>query len=135
MFNTKDRDSREGGLQEGSPEGSSQDERLFSLRRVRNLVFGTVIVVIGGLVAVNVFMYLQYGGTMFDRYFENKQPKSPMAGKLAFDKGTKYYIGIIRGEGHSKRQGNVYYIEQAGGTLIEVAVVNVEVREPEKIEK
>ena len=135
MFNTKDRDSREGGLQEGSPEGSSQDERLFSLRRVRNLVIGTVVVVIGSLVAVNVFMYLQYGGTMFDRYFEKKEPKSPMAGKLAFDKGTKYYIGIIRGEGHSQRQGNVYYIEQAGGTLIEVAVVNVEVREPEKIEK
>jgi hypothetical protein len=135
MFNTKDRDAREGSLQEGSPEGSSQGERLFSLRRVRNLVIGTVVVVIGGLVAVNVFMYLQYGGTMFDRYFEKKQPKSPMAGKLAFDKGTKYYIGIIRGEGRSQRQGNVYYIEQAGGTLIEVARANVEVREPEKIEK
>jgi hypothetical protein len=122
-------------LQEGSPEGSSQDERLFSLRRVRNLVIGTVVAVVGGLVAVNVFMYLQYGGTMFDRYFKKTEPKSQMAGKLAFDKGTKYYIGIIRGEGRSQRQGNVYYIEQAGGTLIEVAGVNVEVREPEKIEK
>lgn len=126
MFNTDGRDS---------PEGSSYDERLFSWRRIRNLVIGTVVVVVGGLVAVNLFTYLQYGGTMFDRYFEKKEQKSPMAGKLAFDKGTKYYIGIIRGEGRSQRQGNVYYIEQAGGTLIEVAKVNVEVREPEKIDK
>lgn len=72
---------------------------------------------------------------MFDRYFQKKEPKSPMAGKLAFDKGTKYYIGIIRAEGHSQRQGNVYYIEQAGGTMIEVARVNVEVRDPEKSDK
>ena len=126
MFNTDDR---------GSPGGSSYDERLFSWRRIRNLFVGAVIIVIGGLVAVNLFTYLQYGGTMFDRYFEKKEQKSPMAGKLAFDKGTKYYIGIIRGEGRSQRQGNVYYIEQAGGTLIEVAKVNVEVREPEKIDK
>lgn len=121
MFNADERDS--------------SDERLFSWRRIRNLLVGVVIVVIGGLVAVNVFTYLQYGGTMFDRYFEKKEPKSPMAGKLAFDKGTKYYIGIIRGEGRSQRQGNVYYIEQAGGTLIEVAKVNIEVRDPEKLEK
>lgn len=121
MFNTDGRDS--------------YNERLFSWRRIRNLVIGTVVVVVGGLVAVNLFTYLQYGGTMFDRYFEKKEQKSPMAGKLAFDKGTKYYIGIIRGEGRSQRQGNVYYIEQAGGTLIEVAKVNVEVREPEKIDK
>lgn len=126
MFNTDDRGSREGNI---------DDERLFSGRRIRNLVFGVVIVVIGGLVAVNAFMYLQYGGTMFDRYFQKKEPKSPMAGKLAFDKGTKYYIGIIRAEGHSQRQGNVYYIEQAGGTMIEVARVNVEVRDPEKSDK
>jgi len=131
MFHTDDCSSRE-----GSPkERDSYEERLFSGRRIRNLIFGTVIMVIGGLAAVNVFMYLQYGGTMFDRYFEKKEPKSPMAGKLAFDKGTKYYIGIIRGEGRSQRQGNVYYIEQAGGSMIEVAKVNVEVREPEKTDK
>lgn len=131
MFNTDDR-----GAPGSSPqERSSNDERLFSGRRIRNLIVGTLIAVIGGLVAVNVFMYLQYGGTMFDRYFEKKEPKSPMAGKLAFDKGTKYYIGIIRAEGRSQRQGNVYYIEQAGGTMIEVARVNVEVRDPEKSDK
>jgi hypothetical protein len=111
------------------------NERLFSWRRIRNLLVGVVVVVIGGLVAVNLFTYFQYGGTMFDRYFEKKEQKSAMAGKLAFDKGTKYYIGIIRGEGKSQRQGNVYYIEQAGGTLIEVAKTNVEVRDPEKLQK
>ena len=131
MFNTDDRGSPQGSPQERS----SYDERLFSGRRVRNLIFGTLIAVVGGLVAVNVFMYLQYGGTMFDRYFAKKEPKSPMSGKLAFDKGTKYYIGIIRAEGRSQRQGNVYYIEQAGGMMIEVAKVNVEVRDPEKSDK
>ncbi|HXU38331.1 MAG TPA: hypothetical protein VN937_18390 [Blastocatellia bacterium] len=131
MFNTDDRGSPQGRPQERG----SYDERLFSGRRVRNLIFGTLIAVVGGLVAVNVFMYLQYGGTMFDRYFARKEPKSPMAGKLAFDKGTKYYIGIIRAEGRSQRQGNVYYIEQAGGMMIEVAKVNVEVRDPEKSDK
>ncbi len=131
MFHTDDRSSREGSPQERD----SYDERLFSARRIRNLLLGAALVVIVGLVAVNVFMYLQYGGTMFDRYFEKKEPKSPMAGKLAFDKGTKYYIGIIRAEGRSQRQGNVYYIEQAGGSMIEVAKVNVEVREPEKTDK
>jgi len=113
-------------------DGAVKDERLFSFRRVRRLLVGVVVFAVLGLLAVNGFMYLQYGGTMFDRYFEKKEQKSPMAGKLAFDKGTKYYIGIIRGEGHSQRQGNVYYIEQAGGTLIEVAKTNVEVRDPEK---
>ena len=131
MFNTDDRSSTGGS----SPEGSSYDERLFSGHRIRNLLVGAAIVVIGGLLAVNAFMYLQYGGTMFDRYFAKKEPKSPMAGKLAFDKGTKYYIGIIRAEGRSQRQGNVYYIEQAGGSMIEVAKVNVEVRDPEKSDK
>lgn len=131
MFNTGDRGSPDGSPQERG----SYEERLFSGRRIRNLIVGTLIAVIGGLVAVNVFMYLQYGGTMFDRYFEKKEPKSPMAGKLAFDKGTKYYIGIIRAEGRSQRQGNVYYIEQAGGSMIEVAKVNVEVRDPQKSDK
>ena len=115
-----------------SDDAAVKDERLFSFRRIRRLLIGAVLFAIGGLLAVNAFMYLQYGGTMFDRYFEKKEQTSPMAGKLAFDKGTKYYIGIVRGEGHSQRQGDVYYIEQAGGTLIEVAKTNVEVRDPDK---
>ena len=88
-----------------------------------------------GLVAVNTFMYLQYGGTMFDRFFQKKEAKSPAAGKLAFSKGTGYYIGIIRSEAHSSKQGDVYYIEQPGGSLIEVAKVNVEVRDATKSDK
>ena len=111
------------------------DERLFSWRRIRTLIVGTVVALVAGLVAVNLFTYFRYGGTLFDQYFDKKEKKSPMVGKLAFDSGTKYYIGIIRGEGHSARLGDVYYIEQAGGSLIEVSRKNVEVREPGMIEK
>lgn len=109
---------------------STGDERLFSWRRIRTLIIGTVLALVAGLVAVNTFTYFQYGGTMFDRYFEKEEKKSPMAGKLAFDKGTKHYIGIIRKEGYTSRRGNVYYIEQAGGTMIDVSKENVEVRDP-----
>jgi hypothetical protein len=116
-------------------ENDSADERLFSWRRIRTVVIGTVLAALLGLVLVNAFTYLQYGGTMFDRYFEKKKKRSPMAGKLGFDKGTKYYIGIIRDEGHTSRLGNVYIIEQAGGSLIDVSKDNVEVRDPDKIDK
>ena len=116
-------------------EDGSGEERLFSWQRIRTLIVGTVIAAGVGLVLVNSYMYVQYGGTMFDRFFEKNEKKSPVAGKLAFDKGTKYYIGIIRGEGHTSRRGNVYYIEQAGGSMIEVSKENVEVRDPEKIDK
>ena len=109
-------------------------ERVFSLRRLRTLIIGILIAVVLGFLAVNLFTYLQYGGTFFDRYFEKKE-KSAVAGKLAFDKGTKYYIGVIRGEGRSRKLGNVYYIEQAGGTFVEVSKANVEVRNPEKADK
>lgn len=117
------------------PEDGTDDERLLSPRRLRKLLLGTAAAVVLGLVLVNSYTYLQYGGTMFDRFFENKENKSAMAGKLAFDKGTKYYIGVIRGEGRSPRRGPVYYVEQAGGSLIEVSKENVEVREPDKPDK
>jgi len=116
-------------------EEGSGAERLFSWRRIRTVILGTAIAAIAGLVLVNAFTYLQYGGTMFDRYFEKKAKKSPMAGKLAFDKGTKFYIGVIRSEGHTSKRGNVYLIEQAGGTMLEVSKENVEVREPDKPDK
>jgi hypothetical protein len=109
-------------------------ERLFSRRRIRNLIIGIAIAGVLGFVAVNLFTYFQYGGTFFDRYFEKKE-KSAVAGKLAFDKGTKYYIGVIRGEGRSAKLGNVYYIEQAGGNWVEVSRENVEMRDPEKVDK
>jgi hypothetical protein len=117
------------------PRDDEEGERTFSWRRIRHLIIGTLLALVVGLVAVNLFTYFQYGGTLFDRYFEKKEKKSPMAGKLAFDKGTKYYIGVIRGEGHTSRRGNVYYIEQAGGNMVEVSKENVEVREPEKTDK
>lgn len=114
---------------------SPDDDRAFSWRRMRTVLVGSVIALIAGLVLVNLFTYFQYGGTMFDRFFAKKEKASAAAGKLAFDKGTKYYIGIIRGEGRSSRLGNVYYIEQAGGTMIELSKTNVEVRDPEKTDK
>ena len=67
---------------------------------------------------------------MFDRFVSKKETKSPGAGKLAFDKGTKYYIGVIRREGHTARLGDIYYVEQVGGGMIEVSKANVEVRDP-----
>jgi|SRR5215471_197200 len=109
-------------------------ERVFSLRRIRNLIIGVAIAGVLGFLAVNLFTYFQYGGTFFDRYFEKKE-QSAVAGKLAFDKNTKFYIGVIRGEGRSSKLGNVYYIEQAGGNWVEVSRENVEVRDPGKIEK
>jgi hypothetical protein len=117
------------------PKNTSDNVPLFSRRRIATLTIGTVVAIVLGLVAVNTFMYFQYGGTMFDRFLQKKEAKSPAAGKLAFSKGTGYYIGVIRSEGHSSRQGDVYYIEQPGGSLIEVAKANVEVRDALKPDK
>jgi hypothetical protein len=44
-------------------------------------------------------------------------------------------VGIIRDEGTSPRKGKVYYIEQAGGSMIEVSKDLIVVREPEKSAK
>jgi len=111
-------------------EEETREASLFSLRRIRTLIVGAVCAAILGLLLVNAFMYLQYGGTMFDRFFVKEETKSPAAGKLAFDKGTKYYIGIIKREGHTARLGDVYYVEQVGGGVIEISKANVEVRDP-----
>jgi hypothetical protein len=113
----------------------SDEERLFSWRRIRTMMIGAFLAGVAGLILVNAYIYFQYGETMFDRYFEKKEKRSPMAGKLAFDKATKYYIGVIRDEGHSSRRGNIYYVEQAGGSMIEVSRENVEVRDPELTDK
>ena len=117
-----------------SLDNKQEVERPFSARRIRTLIIGIVIAVVAGFVAVNLFTYFQYGGTFFDRYFEKKD-RSAVAGKLAFDRNTKYYIGVIRGEGKSAKRGNVYYIEQAGGNWVEVARENVEIRDPDKVDK
>ena len=101
-------------------------------QRIKVPVIGSLLALALGFVLVNVFTYVQYGGTLFDSMLGREEKVSPDVGKFAYDKGTKYYIGIIKGEGNSPRRGKVYYIEQAGGVLIEVAKDRVEVREPER---
>jgi hypothetical protein len=105
-------------------------ERLFSWRRVRRLLVGSAVVVLAGAMLISLVTYYRYGGTPFDNLLGRKKEENPDKGKLAFDKGTKFYIGIIKGEGYSQRRGKVYYIEQAGGGVIEIAKERVEVREP-----
>lgn len=110
------------------------EERLFSRRRIKNLLLGVVVAFVLGLLLANTFTYVQYGGTMFDSYFK-KEKKSPAAGKFAYTKDTNFYVGIIKDEGTSPSKGKVYYIEQAGGNMIEVSKGLIEVREPEKKDK
>lgn len=111
----------------------NQSEKRLSLwQRIKVPVVGSVAVLVLGFVLVNTFTYFQYGGTLLDSVFEREQSPSPDVGKFAYDKGTRYYIGIIKGEGTSPRRGKVYYIEQAGGVMIEVSKDLVEVREPER---
>jgi hypothetical protein len=110
------------------------EEKLFSRRRMKTFILGVIAAVIAGLVLVNTFTYFQYGGTMFDRYLK-KEKKSPAVGKFAYTKDTNFYQGIIRGEGTSPTKGKVYYIEQAGGQMMEVSKDLIVVREPEKKDK
>jgi hypothetical protein len=114
--------------------GEAGEEKLFSKRRIRNIILGAIGAVVVGLLLVNTFTYVQYGGTMFDKYLK-KEKKSPAAGKFAYTKGTNFYQGIIRDEGTSPSKGKVYYIEQAGGSMIEVSKDLIEAREPEKSNK
>jgi hypothetical protein len=108
-------------------------EAVFSRRRLLKMVGGAIVALLLGLGLVCTFTYIRYGGTPLDRVFGWNQPqKSPATGKLAFNKGTKYYIGVIKGEGASPRRGKVYYIEQSGGFMVEIPRDLVEVREPEK---
>ncbi|HEX8091769.1 MAG TPA: hypothetical protein VF762_23150 [Blastocatellia bacterium] len=115
----------------GSDVNDVGEEKLFSKRRIRNIILGVVVAFIAGLVLANTFTYVQYGGTMFDKYFK-KEKRSPAAGKFAYAKGTDDYVGIIRDEGTSPSKGKVYYIEQAGGSMAEFRKELIEVREPEK---
>jgi hypothetical protein len=110
------------------------EEKLFSKRRVRNIILGTIAAFVVGLLLANTFTYVQYGGTMFDKYLKEEK-KSPAAGKFAYTRDTNFYVGIIRDEGTSPSKGKVYYIEQAGGRMIEVSKDLIVVREPEKSDK
>ena len=107
-----------------------ENEPLFSKRRVRNMIIGSLLAIVLGVALANLYTYTQYGGTMFDKYFRKDKPPSAAIGKFAYAKGTGDYQGIIKGEGNSPSRGQVYYIEQAGGQMMEVAKDKIEVRDP-----
>lgn len=109
------------------------EEKLFSKRRIKNIILGVIAALVLGLLLANLFTYVQYGGTMFDKF--KKEKKSLAVGKFAYGKGTNDYVGIIRGEGTSPSKGKVYYIEQAGGRMAEFRKEMIEVREPERPEQ
>jgi hypothetical protein len=116
---------------------NQQDEssgRAVAWRRIRTIIIGAVLVLIIGSLAVSLYTYTQYGGTPFDKLLgRGGEKQSPDAGKLAYDKYQQgVYYGVIKGEGWSSQPGRVpvYYIEKAGGNLIEVAKERVEVRTP-----
>jgi hypothetical protein len=109
-----------------------ENEPLFSRRRIKIMVIGSLLALVLGVALANLYTYTQYGGTMFDSYFASEAKPSPVVGKFAYAKGTGDYIGIIKGEGTSSRRVPVYYIEQAGGQMMEASKDKVEVREPGK---
>jgi len=117
--------------QHESAEDTAQ-ERLFSWRRIKVVILGSIAAIVLGSVLVSLYTYSQWGGTPFDNLFGRKKAESPDLGKHAYTKGTDFFIGVIRGEGVNTRRISVYYIEQAGGQMIEVAKERVEVRDPNK---
>jgi hypothetical protein len=112
------------------PQGDAGgEERLLTWSRMRTIIVGSVAVIVIGALAVSLYTYTQYGGTPFDRFIGREKEVNPAIGKRAFDKYLNTYIGVIKGEGKNVRRGEVYYIEQAGGQMIEVAKERVETRE------
>jgi hypothetical protein len=114
-----------------SSETEQQVEKALVKQRIKTVIIGSIVAIILGLVVVNTYTYFQYGGTMFDRFFEGKEQEtnSPDAGKFAYGKSTGDYMGIIRGEKKSPGRGQLYLIEQPGGQLMEISKERIEVRE------
>jgi len=112
-----------------SHDDAGAEERFLSWRRVRTVIVGSIAVIVIGVLAVSLYTYTQYGGTPFDRFIGREKKVNPAVGKRAFDKYLNTYIGVIKGEGKNVRRGEVFYIEQAGGQLIEVTKERVEIRE------
>lgn len=114
-----------------SSEDEQQVEKALLKQRIKTVILGSIIAILLGLVVVNTYTYFQYGGTMFDRFFGSKEKETtgPDAGRFAYAKSTGDYLGIIRGEGKSPRKGQVYFIEQPGGQMMELAKERVEVRD------
>jgi hypothetical protein len=115
-------------LNQYKEEDESSQERLFSWRRIKIAILGSIGAVVLGTVVASLYTYSQYGGTPFDGLLGRKEEESPDLGKLAYTKGTDFFIGVVKGEGVNTRRIPVYYIEQAGGQMIEVAKERVEVR-------
>lgn len=98
-------------------------------RRVKITLIGAVIALVAGVLLSFIYTSARYGGTPLDSLF-GKRRGSAVAGKLAYDKNTHLFIGIIKSEGYSvKRATQVYYIERAGGELIELPKSLVEARD------
>ncbi|HKY06027.1 MAG TPA: hypothetical protein VJQ56_14120 [Blastocatellia bacterium] len=113
---------------------SEASGRSLTWRRIRTVIIGAVLVVVAGALVVSLYTYTQYGGTPFDKLLgRGGEKQSPDVGKLAYDKYQQnVYYGVIKGEGRASGPGRVpvYYIEKAGGNLVEVAKERVEVRAP-----
>lgn len=100
--------------------------------RAKVLLIGTALALIAGLAIATVFTFVRYQGGPLASIFGESKKENPHRGKLAFDKNSNTYLGVIRSEGYSTRRGtNVFYIERAGGQLIEVPKGLVEIREPQ----
>jgi hypothetical protein len=98
-------------------------------RRVKVTVIGALIALAAGIVLSSIYTSIRYGGSPLDSIFGKKRG-SPSAGKLAYDRNTNSFVGIIKSEGYSvKRATQVYYIERAGGELIELPKSLIEVRD------
>lgn len=117
-------------LDEHNDEDETGQERLFSWRRIKITILGSLAAVVLGAVVASLYTYSQYGGTPFDALLGKSEKESPDLGKLAYTKGTDFFIGVVKGEGINARRVPVYYIEQAGGQMIEVARDRVELRSP-----
>jgi hypothetical protein len=116
-------------MQLGSNNTDSSDEPSLK-RRLKTLGIGAVIALVAGIGISSLYLYVQYGASPLDMVLKRER-RSPNAGKLAYDKSTNIFLGIIKSEGHSTRRGaDVFYVERAGGQLIEVQKSNVTVREP-----
>lgn len=97
-----------------------------------------ILITIGGVVAALALGFLisyvytstKYGGNQKDDVLSGRK-QSPSAGKAAYDRKTHLFLGIIKSEGYSPRRGTqVYYVQRAGGDLIEVPKDLIDVGQP-----
>jgi hypothetical protein len=108
---------------------SASDPNPGRWRRVKITLIGAVIALVAGIGLSSIYTSIRYGGSPLDNLLGKKRV-SAVAGKLAYDRNTHLFIGIIKSEGYSvKRATQVYYIERAGGELIELPKSLVEARD------